>query len=304
MGNNRNVIGAGETILDILFRHEQPVAAVPGGSTFNSIISVGRAGVPCGFVGYTGNDSVGRQTVDFLKDNGVGTDFFQLRQGEKSAISLAYLADNGDANYLFYNEPPHMAPGWMMPQMERGDVLIFGSYFAICQGMRPLITHLLEQAAQKGAIVYYDLNFRKNHSGELESLRASIEQNYSQSTVVRGSAEDFEVVYGSRDARDIYNKYIRHLCPYLICTAGADSLTVCTPTGFYEFQAPAVQEVVSTVGAGDSFNAGFACALIWEGIMLEDIPNLSADDWQRLTATACRFAAETCCSTENYIAKR
>ena len=39
----------GETILDILFQGRQPVAAVPGGSSFNSIVSVGRAGVPCAF---------------------------------------------------------------------------------------------------------------------------------------------------------------------------------------------------------------------------------------------------------------
>ncbi len=45
------VVGIGETILDILFKENQPVAAVPGGSSFNSIISVGRAGVPCTFVG-------------------------------------------------------------------------------------------------------------------------------------------------------------------------------------------------------------------------------------------------------------
>ena len=66
MENGRKVIGVGETILDILFRGGQPVAAVPGGSSFNSIISVGRAGVPCTFVGYSGADIIGQQTVDFL----------------------------------------------------------------------------------------------------------------------------------------------------------------------------------------------------------------------------------------------
>ena len=30
----RKVIGIGETILDILFKDEQPTAAVPGGSVF------------------------------------------------------------------------------------------------------------------------------------------------------------------------------------------------------------------------------------------------------------------------------
>ena len=42
----RKVIGIGETILDIIFRGDQPTAAVPGGSVFNGIVSLGRAGIP------------------------------------------------------------------------------------------------------------------------------------------------------------------------------------------------------------------------------------------------------------------
>jgi fructokinase len=69
----------------------------------------------------------------------------------------------------------------------------------------------------------------------------------------------------------------------------------------FDFQAPPIDNVVSTVGAGDSFNAGFACAIVWEGIMPEDLSHAGRDTWQRLVDTACRFAGETCRSTENYI---
>ncbi len=34
----RKVIGIGETVFDIIFKEDNPVAAVPGGSTFNAII--------------------------------------------------------------------------------------------------------------------------------------------------------------------------------------------------------------------------------------------------------------------------
>lgn len=47
----RKVIGMGETIMDIIFHGAQPTAVVPGGSSFNSIISIGRAGIPAVFVG-------------------------------------------------------------------------------------------------------------------------------------------------------------------------------------------------------------------------------------------------------------
>ena len=301
MEKARKVVGVGETVLDILFRNGQPEAAVHGGSSFNSIISVGRAGVPCTFIGYTGADIVGRQTIDFLRANGVGTEHFQVREGEKSAVSLAFLSDSGDASYIFYKEPPHVSSSWTLPQMERGDVMLFGSYYAACKGMRPLIMQMLEKAKMADSIVYYDLNFRRSHRDELESLTPVIQQNFRQSTIVRGSTDDFDIMFASRDARDIYKMYISQYCSVFICTSGAEQITVCTPKGIYDFQAPPVENVVSTVGAGDSFNAGFACALIWEGIMLEDIPNLDRDAWQRLIATACRFAGETCRSKENYI---
>lgn len=46
----RKIIGIGETIFDIIFRNNQPSHAVPGGSTFNTLISLGRLGVPATFI--------------------------------------------------------------------------------------------------------------------------------------------------------------------------------------------------------------------------------------------------------------
>lgn len=55
----KRVVGIGETVLDILFKNDQPQKAVPGGSTFNSIVSLGRAGVSCAMVTETGGDHIG-----------------------------------------------------------------------------------------------------------------------------------------------------------------------------------------------------------------------------------------------------
>ena len=40
----RKVIGIGEAVLDIIFKDNKPVEAVPGGSAFNAITSLGRCG--------------------------------------------------------------------------------------------------------------------------------------------------------------------------------------------------------------------------------------------------------------------
>ena len=67
----RKIIGIGETIMDIIFKNGKPTAAVPGGSTFNGIISLGRLGLDVSMISETGNDKVGDIIMDFMKDNGV-----------------------------------------------------------------------------------------------------------------------------------------------------------------------------------------------------------------------------------------
>lgn len=299
----RKVIGIGETVLDILFRHQQPEFAIPGGSCFNSIISLGRAHVPSLFVGYTGDDIVGRQTVDYLRENGVGTDYFEMREGEKSAVSLAYLNEQGDADYVFYKPTPRVTPTSPIPRFERDDVMLYGSYYAICKGTHPQVERMLQAAGEAESIVYYDLNFRRPHRHELEELLPVIHDNFHHSTIVRGSADDFEIMYGERDARKIYEQHIRQHCPLFICTSGPGLITVCTPAFSMDFPVDALEDVVSTVGAGDSFNAGFICALLRDGITRDQLPDLPAASWQRLLATGCAFAAQVCQSQYNSISK-
>ena len=85
----RKVIGIGETILDIIFRNEQPSAAVPGGSVFNGIVSLSRTGVPVCFISETGNDHVGNIILRFMRDNHISTDYVNVFPDGK--LSLIHI---------------------------------------------------------------------------------------------------------------------------------------------------------------------------------------------------------------------
>jgi fructokinase len=58
---------------------------------------------------------------------------------------------------------------------------------------------------------------------------------------------------------------------------------------------------VSTIGAGDSFNAGVIYGFITMGIAREKIPILSAVDWEWIVGNAIRFSQNVCMSLDNYI---
>ena len=256
----QRVIGIGETALDILFKDDQPLKAVPGGSTFNSIVSLGRAGVPCAMVTEAGGDHVGDLICNYLRDNGVSPEYVCRHEQVKSHISLAFLDEHNDAQYVFYKDHAAVSLDGKLPEMNKNDVVLFGSFFAINPAIRPVVGELLHAAREADAWLYYDVNFRKPHIADLPNVMPNIEENMSLSDVVRGSMEDFGYLYGLHDGDAIYEKVSRY-CHTLILTDGARSIRVYSPEGCETYPVQAI-ETVSTVGAGDNFNAGYIFAML------------------------------------------
>ena len=82
----------------------------------------------------------------------------------------------------------------------------------------------------------------------------------SLADVVRGSMEDFDYMLGLNEGDAIYERVSRH-CRTLILSDGPRSIRVYTPDGCDTYPVQAI-ETVSTVGAGDNFNAGYIYAML------------------------------------------
>ena len=296
----RKVIGIGETILDIIFRNLQPTAAVPGGSVFNGIVSLARAGIPVCFISETGNDQVGRIILQFMRDNGLSTEHVNVFPDGKSPVSLAFLNDRNDAEYIFYKDYPKQRLDVNFPTINESYIVIVGSYYALNPVLRDKITELLERAREMHAIIYYDPNFRSSHKEEAIKLAPTIIENLEYAHIVRGSADDFFYMYGSRDADKIYRDRIKFYCDNFLCTAGSEQISLRTRTVQKNYPIPPI-EAVSTVGAGDNFNAGIIYGLLKYDVRYDDLPNLSEAQWDKIVACGIQFAADACQNVGNSI---
>lgn len=119
--------------------------------------------------------------------------------------------------------------------------------------------------------------------------------------VVRGSILDFEHIYGLGSPEIIYKKKVKELCPCFICTEGAGGVTLQTPgVGLRHYAAHELQ-AVSTIGAGDSFNAGILYGILELGLDGAALPGADTGVWDRLIGRAQDFSADVCRSHENYI---
>ena len=299
----RKVIGIGETVLDIIFKNNQPVGAVPGGSVFNSIISLGRSGVKCSFISETGNDRVGRTILDCLEENGVDASSVYVYPDSKSPLSLAFLNEQNDAEYIFYKDHPNDRLEFTFPDIQPDDIVLFGSYYAVNPVIRPQVVGFLDYARQHGAILYYDVNFRASHKNEVMKLTPNILENLEYADIVRGSTEDFEVMFHKSDPDVIYRTQIAFYTKRFICTQGARPVELRAENGLKKsYEVKSNGDTVSTIGAGDNFNAGFAYGLIRYGITREQIElGLSEQQWDQLISCAQQFSAEVCRSINNRV---
>lgn len=297
----RKVIGIGETVLDIIFCGDQPISAVPGGSTFNAIISLGRSGVPTSFISETGNDRVGRYIIQFLKDNGCEANCVNVYPDSKSPLSLAFLNDQNDAEYIFYKDHPRDRLDFSYPEVRENDLVLFGSYYALNPVIRPQVKGFLEYAHQRGAILYYDVNFRASHQTEIVKLTANLLENFELADIVRGSSEDFQILFKKNDAETVYRSQISFYTKNFIYTHAADPIEL-RAAGLSKQYPISPIKTVSTIGAGDNFNAGFLFGLIKQRISRQDIlRGLTEQQWDSIILSGQQFSAEVCQSLHNYV---
>ena len=298
----RKVFGIGETILDIIFRNDQPQKAVPGGSVFNGLISLGRLNVPVSFISELGNDRVGDMIRDFMEDNHITTEFVDRFPDGKSPISLAFLDDDKNANYIFYKDYPAQRLEVPLPKIEKDDISVFGSYYSLNPVLRTRMVEFLQYAQERKAIIYYDPNFRKAHAHEAIRLMPTVLENLEFADIVRGSDEDFQNLYGKSDAQKVYKEHIQFYCDRFLTTHGANGVNLHTRNFTRHFDSPQIQPL-STIGAGDNFNAGIIYGLLKYDVRHADLPSLDQDTWEKIIRCGMDLASEVCQSYDNYISK-
>lgn len=294
------VFGVGETVLDIIFKDSQPVSARAGGSVLNSVVSLGRLGVDVSFISDYGNDDVGMLIDKFLSDNQVNTDYITRMENNKSALALAFLNENNDANYSFYKDYPEQRQINTNIDFEEDDILLFGSIFSVSKNSRASLLELLSKANDSRSTIIYDPNFRKPHIKDLPEFLPLIKENISFADIVRGSDEDFYHIFGANSAEQAYQHINEAGCTNLIYTSNKEEVAILASGVKLWMDVPQI-EPISTIGAGDNFNAGIIWTLVREELNKRDIEHLPENIWRRIGESGISFSSEVCMNMENYI---
>lgn len=296
----KKIYSIGETVYDIIFKNYRPVTARPGGAMLNTSVSLGRLGLPVSFISEIGKDHTGDHIISFLKENKVDVSYIDRFSIGKTAISLAFLDEKENAEYSFYKHYPEERLKTGLPCPDEGDIVLFGSFYSITPDVRAPLILFLKSAKQSRAMIIYDPNFRRPHLRDLPQIIDLINENIGISSVVRGSDEDFEHIYGCKNADQAFQKLFCNGCSFLIYTRGSKSVEFRSEKFVFSLEVAKIKPV-STIGAGDSFNAGLIFYLLTRGINAEGLILMNEAQWKDAIKTAISFGSHVCQHLDNYI---
>lgn len=260
----------GENLIDLIPKEavstaETHWAAFAGGGPFNTSVALARLGEDTEFLGRIGADGFGSQVAKHLESAGVGMGL-AVRADEPTSLAVVSLDEEGRAQYHFHLEGT-AGFSWRrgdFPQLTDSDWLHFGSIGCVTgSGTGPL----LEFIRSTPAAVSYDLNIRPTvipdrarYWDMVEPLMAAVGEHGG---IIRASDEDITWLVDDEDFLPHAQAWMEEYgLALFVITLGPDGAVALKPSG-QEIRVPGRQvDVVDTVGAGDTFMAGFLSAYV------------------------------------------
>lgn len=265
------LICCGEALIDMIPARttEGEEAYVPhtGGAVFNTAVALGRLGSDVAMISGVSTDLFGARLVADMEASKVGSDLL-IRSDRPTTMAYVKLT-NGSATYSFHDENSAgrlIAPDDLPALPEACKALYFGGIsLAVEPGAETYAALCTREAA--GHVVMIDPNIRPGFIRDAEAFRDRMARMLVVADIIKISDEDLDWLRDGPDSPEAKARALRaETGAMVILTRGAEGATAFYTGG--EVQVPARRaEVVDTVGAGDTFNAGVLASLSEQGLL-------------------------------------
>lgn len=291
------ILCSGEALIDMLPRKtaegEDAFAPHVGGAVFNTAVALGRLGAETGFFSGIAMDFFGDMLVQGLKDSGVDTRYAR-RTPLPSTLAFVRLTD-GHADYAFYDENTagRMLDPSDLPRLApEVSALFFGGISLVAEPCGTTYETLMAREAEK-RVIMLDPNIRPSFITDELAYRARVQRMIRMSDIVKLSDEDLTWLLGPGHVSDRAGKILAQGPKLVFITEGSRGARGYSAEHEVKMQAETV-EVVDTVGAGDTFNAGALAELQRAGLLTKPaLGTLSYGAIEAALSLAIRAAAVT-----------
>lgn len=271
------IICAGESLIDMVsFRGEAEYTPHVGGSNFNSSIALGRLGADSYYFGAISNDSYGELIENSLRHSKVNEDFV-IKTNRPTTLAYADVV-NGIAEYTFVDE--HSAGRLLdttslkpfLDRVKKAKALLVGGISLQAEPCGSSWQSFVEEVSGHLPI-YFDANVRPDFIENKQAYLARFIQLTHKVDILKISDEDYRYLYGAQDINQVSKEWIENGVKLVIFTLGSKGSKVIYWNGSEVFAESQKVDVVDTIAAGDTFNAGFLLNLEEQDLLDRDSLN-------------------------------
>lgn len=259
------IIAIGEIIFDI-FESEAKI----GGAPLNFCAHCARLGAESAIISAVGGDILGEKALDSLRKFGVKTDF--VRKNEYPTGQCLVTLKDGTPEYNVLRPAAYdkiKIDDEMINAVSdfNADVFAFGTLIQRDPVSGKAVSDILENG--RFPHIFCDINLRPGCYNEKTCLRC-----LENADILKISAEEEPLLskFGFYERSENERETIPNICrnfpniKILLFTKGENGSLVYEKRGNRFYDIPRVKaEVVSTVGAGDSYSAAFICEYFKSG---------------------------------------
>ncbi len=286
----RKIIAIGESVVDTVFSGGKPLAAFIGGRIANTAASLGAMGLPVSMVSECGTDSVGQMVVDFLSEHSVDVKSID-RFTEGSTAFSAIFKTPGEADKIVnYGSYPNDRFDVIWPRIDEGDIVVFGSLYAIDLPQRERLFELVSYASERKAIIIYLPGFQHGINFRITRVMPNILENLEISDIVIAHNRDINDIFPGESGEEAFRNHIEFYCSNYMHINPDLSLSRFS-TGKRHDVANSGGGSANLLGWQAGFTAGIVSELCRLGVDRDELKTLDDEAWQGITAAAFKCAA-------------
>ena len=294
------IVVCGEALFDVFPEQQTPVgielSARIGGSPFNLAVGLARLGVPPVFFGGLSRDLFGQRLYGALEAEQVDMSSAP-RPDAQTALVVVSLDQHGVPAYGFYGcatAERSVLPGDLARVPLDAAVIHVGSYCMVADPVAGTLRALVERQ-QGRSLIAYDPNIRLAVEPSVQVWRDALDWMLPRTGLLKVSDEDLSHLYPHWTPDDFAGHALRSGVQLVVVTRGGQGVFAASAHGAAA-EMPAVPvQVVDTVGAGDTFQAGLLSWLSRHGMLSGDgLGRLDNATLEQALRFAARAAAITC----------
>lgn len=235
-----------------------------GGSSANAAVGLARLGMRVGIISCLGTDALSDYLLEYLAGEGVDTELVRRREGCRASLCLTEVSPPDSFPQVFYRE---RAADTLVEVRAPEKAFIADTRLFVTNGTslcaspsREATLSALEWARRSGVKTAFDVDYRDMSWNGPEEARLYARLALQWVDVLIANPKEIRLLTGRDDLRESLDLLRAWPVPLIAAKLGSEG-TLVVDSRQSLFLPPYPVKVVSTIGAGDGFAAGFLYAL-------------------------------------------